>query len=376
MTEAGEQSAIPTSETAPSPRRCKARRWLRVVVYVLLFVLVPCELSTRAYFAIRGQSSFWWPDLQSVFYRELRQSKVLDAPQSRSDGFFDVLLLGGSVIAPEFAQIDENLGRRLERDIGRPVKIYNLAQAGHSSRDSLNKYLRLAQKRFDLVLFYHAINESRMNNSPPDMFRDDYTHASWYARIAALQKHPEAPAITLPYALHFFWIKLGEKTGLTAYLPKHKPPDSWLDYGANIRSERAFRANVNRLIEEANKRGDRLALITFAIYLPKHYDFDKPHDQQPEGVNDYVRDRTSLVEMWGRARHVVAAVTKHNDALRQLARSARTSSKVIFVDLDATLPRRGEFFEDITHFSLAGQQVFVDSVASTIAARISGGDKD
>ena len=349
---------------------------MRVVVYVLLFILVPSELTTRTYFAVRGQSSFWWPDLQSVFYPELRQSKVLDAPQSRDDGYFDVLLLGGSVIAPDFGKIGQYLGQRLERDIGRPVQIYNLARVAHSSRDSLNKYLRLVQKRFDLVLFYHGINESRMNNSPPDMFRDDYTHASWYARIAALEQHPEAPAITLPYALHFFWIKLGEKTGLTAYLPKHTPPDSWLDFGAEIRSERAFRANVSRLIEEANKRGDRLALITFAIYLPKNYNFDKAHDQQPEGVNDYVRDGTSLVEMWGRARHVVAAVTKHNDALRHLASLARTNSNVIFMDLDATLPRRGNFFEDITHFSIAGQQLFVDSVAPTIAARISGSGKD
>lgn len=343
-----------------------------VGVYVLIFILIPCELSSRAYFAIRGNSSFWWPDLQSVFYPELQDSGVLDAPQTREDGNFDVLFLGGSVIAPDFGEIDESFAQRLEQDIDQPVKIYNLARAAHSSRDSVNKYLRLAQKRFDLVLFYHAINESRMNNVPPDMFLDDYTHASWYARIDALQQHPETPVITLFYALHYLWIKFGEKTGLIPYLPKHIPPDSWLDYGSNVLSEAAFRANMSYLMDEAKKRDDLLLILTFATYLPENYDFDKKHDQQPLGVNDYHQNGLSRIEAWGRARNVVSAVTKHNDVSRQLSSSvSQVSKNLIFVDLDMTFPRRGEFFVDVTHFSLAGQQVFVNSIAPVIVEQVS-----
>ena len=339
-----------------------------VVAYVVLFIFIPCELSSRAYFAIRGNSSFWWPDLQSVFYRELQDSGVLDAPHSSGDNDFKVLLLGGSVIAPDFGKIDEFLALQLERKIGKPVNIYNLARAAHSSRDSLNKYLRLSEKRFDLVLFYHAINESRMNNVSPDMFREDYTHASWYARIDALNQHPETPAITLFYALHYLWIKFGEKTGLISYLPRHIPPDSWLGHGSNVRSEAAFRANLSQLMEEAKQRGDLLLIATFATYLPKNYDLNRTHDRQPEGVNDYNQNGLSYIEAWGRARNVLSAVAKHNEVSRQLGRSASEKSEnVIFVDLDATFPRRGEFFVDVTHFSLAGQRVFVNSMVLEIA---------
>ena len=348
-----------------------------VVAYVVIFILIPCELSSRAYFAIRGNTSFWWPDLQSVFYRELQDSGVLDAPLTQGSGYFDVLLLGGSVLAPDFGKIDEFLSLRLEQDLGQPVRIYNLARAAHSSRDSLNKYLRLSEKRFDLVLFYHAINESRMNNVPPDMFRDDYTHASWYARIDALKRHPETPAITLFYALHYLWIKFGEKTGLIPYLPKHIPPESWLDYGSNVRSEAAFRTNVNHLMDDAKKRGDLFLIVTFATYLPKDYDLDKKNDQQPKGVNDYHQAGLSRIEAWGRARHVVSAVAKHNEVSRQLGHSAiETSDKVIFVDLDATFPRRGEFFVDVTHFSPAGQKVFVNIVAPAIVEHVRQNKKE
>ena len=342
-----------------------------VVVYVFVFILIPGELSSRAYFAIRGNSSFWWPDLQSVFYRELQDSGVLNAPQTREDGNFNVLLLGGSVLAPDFGKIDEFLAQRLNKDLGRTVKIYNLARAAHSSRDSLNKYLRLSEKRFDLVLFYHAINESRMNNVPPDIFRTSYIHASWYARLDALKQHFETPAITLFYALHYLWIKFGEKTGLVPYLPKHVPPDSWLDHGSNIRTDAAFRGNLSQLINNARKRGDPLLIVTFATYLPGNYNLDKPYDQQPEGVNDYHGNGLSRIEAWGQASNVISAVAKHNSISRQLGHSTSKASKnVIFADLDATFPRRGEFFIDVTHFSLVGQKAFVNHVAPLIVDQV------
>jgi lysophospholipase L1-like esterase len=209
------------------------------------------------------------------------------------------------------------------------------------------------------------------------MFHEDYTHASWYARIDALKQHPEAPAITLFYALHFLWIKFSEKTGLIPYLPKHAPLDSWLDHGSEISSEAAFRANISRLIDEAKKRDEDLAIVTFATYLPKNYDFDKTHDQQPEGVNDYTQNGSSQIEAWGRARNVVSAIEKHNEVSRQLGGFAsKVLKNIILVDLDATFPRRGEFFIDMTHLSDAGQQVFVNSVVPVIVEHISRNDKD
>ena len=47
---------------------------------------------------------------------------------------------------------------------------------------------------FDLVMFYHGINDSRANNYPRDVFRDDYTQFSYYQRFQPafdwIDRHP------------------------------------------------------------------------------------------------------------------------------------------------------------------------------------------
>ena len=50
----------------------------------------------------------------------------------------------------------------------RNVRIFNLAMPAHTSRDSWLKYAALRDARFDLVIFYHGINEARVNNAPPE----------------------------------------------------------------------------------------------------------------------------------------------------------------------------------------------------------------
>jgi hypothetical protein len=217
-----EASSPPQEQASRSPGR--RRLWLAVAFVAWLLIL--SEGASRAYFAIRSKSSFLAPDLDLVFYGELRG--VEDAPVTRDDGRFDVLLLGGSALHPSFGEIETYLGRRLEEALEKPVRVYNLARAAHSSRDSLIKYKKLAAKRFDLVVFYHGINEARLNNAPPDLYRDDYTHSSWYTRVDAVRKHPEAPILMLPFALHFAGVKIGENTGWIRYLPRHTPRRSGL----------------------------------------------------------------------------------------------------------------------------------------------------
>jgi hypothetical protein len=357
------REAASISEGAPPDSGARRRRWLWIVFG--LYLLVLGDIASRVYFAVRSDSSFLASDLYLAFYDELRE--VDDAPITRDDDVFDVLLLGGSVLHPAFGTIAPYLGERLEENLGRPVRVFNLAHAAHSSRDSLIKYRMLEDKRFDRVVFYHGINEARLNSAPPDLYRDDYTHMSWYARIAAIGKHPEVPVLLLPYALHFMWIKFGENTGLIRYLPKHAPRDEWTQYGGDVRTDRALAANLGKIIQLARERADPLVVITFVTYLPEGYDLEKPHDEQAPGVNDYSRNGSSRIELWGRGPHVMKAIEAHNAAIR---RGAAGAPDVTLVDLARTYPARGEYMVDVCHFTDAGCQQFVDAVAPAIAAPV------
>lgn len=361
-----EAAGTPESSTARlSGSRTRRRVWLWIVFG--LYLLVLGDVASRVYFAVRSDSSFLAPDLYLAFYDEL--AAVEEAPTTRDDDSFDLLLLGGSVLDPSFGKVALALHERLESDLGRPVRVFNLAHAANSSRDSLIKYRLLADKRFDCVVFYHGINEARPNNAPPDLYRDDYTHMSWYARIAAIERHPELPFLVLPYALHFMWIKLGENTGLVRYLPKHEPRDEWTRYGDDVRSDRALEANLGEIARLAHERDDPLAVVTFVTYLPDAYDLERRHDEQAPGAGDYVGGGTSRIELWGRAAHVVKAVEAHNEAARRVATRA---PDVLLLDLAASYPSGGEYWVDVCHFSDLGSQTFADALADAIAGTVAG----
>ena len=66
------------------------------------------------------------------------------------DDRFDVLLLGGSALDPDWGSIESRLAEKLRADLGDRCRVYNLARPGHTSRDSLLKYRQLEKEEFDL----------------------------------------------------------------------------------------------------------------------------------------------------------------------------------------------------------------------------------
>ena len=55
-------------------------------------------------------------------------------------------------------------------------------------------------KRWDLVLVYHGINDVVLNNCPPGAFRADYSIAyRRYGMQYDLKRHPEVGYFALPY---------------------------------------------------------------------------------------------------------------------------------------------------------------------------------
>ena len=329
-------------------------RRVRFLVIYAIVLLVLVELTCRLAWRFSGVSFLAAPNrIHHFFYPELKP--VEEAASTRDDGTFDVLVLAGSVL--EFGDFAGQLTASLEKTYRRPVRVHSLARAAHTSLDSFYKYRRLDGLRFDLVLFYHGINEARANNCPAELFRDDYSHWGWYRLIADYETGGER-LFVLPYTLNFAYTKIGSKTGLIKFVPKHRPGEEWVVHGATIRTERTFRANLDRIREIAAARGDPLLVMTFATYVVEGYTLDKFR----AGELDYAGGRDMPIELWGRPEQVLQAIAAHNRVTREIA--ARPD--VFLVDQEAEMPRGGRYFLDVCHLTEEGLGAFVANLVRGI----------
>jgi hypothetical protein len=369
--EGSEPSAAKAKAEASAPKEVQSRRWVKRLVF-LLYVFVLVEVGSRGFFTVARGVSLFNPNLQLVFYREMHPLFDREDPVSRDDGVIDVLLLGGSVLHHASGDIEPVLLEQLAEATGQPVKIHNLAMPGHMSIDSLNKYRSLAAHRFDVVVFYHGINETRMNNCPPDVWRDDYSHSAWHARVASIESHPEVPILVSPFTLHYLWIKMCDRFEIGGYLPRGRGliKDEWLPYGKEIRSDQSFKNNLQQLALLAAERSDPLMVMTFATYLPKGYDLDASSESQASDVNDYAGGGTSILDMWGGGRNVVAALDRHNQVIRA---EAEATSGIVFLDMAATLPTEGSLFNDVCHLSKRGCREYVKKMIPQMVQQIRSG---
>ena len=194
-----EADGLPSNKKKPkAPLR---RRLLRSCLF-LLYVLILAEVASRGYWAIkhRERDMPFFPgkrDWYDRFYEELRDSRVLEADLRPDDGHFDILMLGGSAL-DRFHHSLAAESRVLQDDFRRitpmPVRVFNLAAPAMTTRESLIKYRIAAEegKRFDLIIVYHGINDTRLNNVAAGGFKDDYTHSGFYKQFQRLRAYGPA----------------------------------------------------------------------------------------------------------------------------------------------------------------------------------------
>ncbi len=328
-------------------------RRLRFLVVYALVLLVLVELTCRLFWRISGVSFLKTPNrIHHFFYPELEP--VEEAEIARDDGTYDVLVLGGSVL--QYGDFAGLLDSSLEEAYRRPVRVHSLAREAHTSLDSFYKYRRLERAHFDLVVFYHGINEARANNCPPEMFRDDYSHWGWYRLIAAYENGGPRWFV-LPYTLYFSWVKIGGKTGLLDLVPKHRPGEEWTRHGGTIRTEQTFRANLGRIRDFAAAREEPLLLMTFATHVVEGYTLEK----FLAGELDYA-GHTMPIELWGEPEHVLRAIAAHNRVVREVA----AGPGVHLVDQAAEMPKGRRYFADVCHVTEEGMRALVANLARGI----------
>lgn len=314
---------------------------------IILICLLLMEATARVYLYKEIQTPLTGPMNLRVYRwtKELREH-----PIKREPGRINILLLGGSVLYKNWGRVGEFLERELNKAC-QPihVRVVNLARTAHSSLDSLIKYRLLEDSQFDLVFVYHGINETRNNNVPPELFRDDYSHTEFYADIAVPEAHPESDWFRLPTVLHRMYNRFLIEAGLREQLGMREH-EKWVEYGCDIKTDRPFQKNLEEMAAIAKRRGETLILSTFAIHIPPDYSLEK----FKAGELDYSGHR-SPIQLWGRPECVAKGVAAHNRAVRRVAEEWGLA----VADLDGRLARTKENFDDICHLTPAGSQAFV-----------------
>ncbi len=331
-----------------------------MVIIALLYatyLLILMEVASRAYLNIRHDVPFFEPEtIIYNFYPELRELKKKDI--HRNDGYFDILVLGASVLHPNWGYIEQILSEELSQKTQGNFRIHNLSRSAHSSLDSYHKYKRLMEKSFDLVVFYHGINEVRANNCPDFVFRSDYSHYIWYRRINIIDKHGEMKFVAFPYVFDHALMVLRE--GRISYKLTHpqlvrgRLSKGWIECGSTIKTRSSFERNLRRIVQIAKDKEEPLLLMSFAFYVPKDYTLERFTNKSLD-YNEY----KCSIEVWGKPENVVKGILNHNQVIEDIVKE---NKDIYFVDMNRLIPKQGRCFDDICHLTYEGSREFVNNI--------------
>jgi hypothetical protein len=339
-------------------------RWRTKLLLLLLsalLIVVVAEAAARLFWYVCYGVPVAHPDrILYAYYPPLRA--VDQMRPAHGDQSYDILLLGGSVLDNEYGQVEQSLREQLAYAGQRSVRIFNLARPAHTSRDSWLKYAALREARFDLVIFYHGVNDSRANNSPPEKFREDYGHFSWYEAVNTLAQYHGQAMFALPYTLRWFVIRTRQVLMKDRYIPTHHPRPDWVRYGQESRSAVSFKANLGAILDLASQRGDQVLLMTFASYVPADYSLERFNEKRL----DYGLHLKPL-EIFGRPEHVLATVAVHNAIVRELATQHK---QLLFVDQASLMAGSPLYFNDPYHFTVLGSIKFVENIVRALLPRL------
>lgn len=328
--------------------------------FYMLILVFGLELASRAYWSATKKLSFFAPEAMELFYPWIRETR--GTPITKGDGYFDILFLGGSVLydVGDWEKAVPLLQERLGDKIKSKIRIHNLARPSHSSLDSLFKYRSLSDKHFDLVVIYESINEVRANNCPPEIFRDDYSHYSWYHKLNFFERHGAFKFFTLPYTLYSLSADIRQKLKPAQFVPTDIPNEDWGKYGKTIRTAKPFQRNLESIINLAKRRQEPVLLMTFTFYVPKDYSYGKFKLRRL----DYTYGEHSFpIEVWGKPEHVIRGALVHNTVIKNLAAQHR---EIMLLDELSLMPQNGAFFQDICHLTDQGIEKFLNDVAETL----------
>lgn len=350
--------------------------WAKTTGKILgvIFLLFICgELASRLY--LHKTFGVWRLQQQSIekhFYPNLNKNYSFD--NSR----INLLVLGGSVMYEDTLKGSWN-GKPFARTFcGEPslwdveeLNVLNLSSTGYTSLDSRYQLEAVLQDghSFDAVFIYHGINDSRTNNTTKKVFDSLYRHIEFYDDYAFVKNHSTYHRVSLPFVLQ--WVGHQQRTADKQYLPKEffwgllqGNPEPFLQEGADVKSEKSFRANYRAMIDLALANDIVPILSTYAFYHIPNY----TRTAFEQGELDYA-DSVFVTELYGLPDNVEQGIERHNTVIRSLANKYKDN--VIFFDFADSLHQSSNTFNDICHLTNQGCNQLITEVEKILGQRFS-----
>jgi hypothetical protein len=322
--------------------------------FLILIIAVFCaELLSRQYWQNKIGIPFCNPSrIYEAFYPELE--KVERKRPSRGDGFFNILVLGGSALTRDWGAVENRLAEQICMSGAKNIRIFNLSVGGHTSLDIFYEYTAVKGFSFDLVLFYPGGAEVKVNNVPPPLFRKDYGHFSNNELRNYLIRYHDKAKFSLVYGLRAYILLLRRRRHDNNYVPYRIPRESWTHFGSEIRSTEPFRRNLALIMDMAKQRGEPMIAMTFAFHTSINYSLERFQSKSLEYVLHLLP-----YEKFGIKDNVIKTLLAHNQVVRSLSAEYEN---VTLVDQEAMMSGGSEWFNDPMHLTVAGSVRFVENL--------------
>jgi hypothetical protein len=289
-------------------------------------------------------------------------------------GEFRILALGASAFVtrdfqPHFQALLNEKPLFVERDL--KVRVVSAGVPAHMTYDSLWKYRYWYDGYdFDLVIFYHGIDDARANNYPREVFRDDYTQFSYYQRFwPAFNWIEQNPRLSRSFLVSWVMkLALGAKSILAPEFQREAPynnplDDPWRAEAGDLKTPPVFANNVEAVMALAESRDQSLLLLTYTYYVPKGYSNERFLAQD---LDYSFAEESVATEVWGWSHHVQAAIEAHDAVIRKIAAG---HPEALFFDMERFMPKDGKHFIDICHWTDLGQERFAQGIVEALQSR-------
>jgi hypothetical protein len=310
-------------------------------VSILLVWFLILELGSRVVLHIKLKLPITAPHklLTEVIYPEVGHVKSNYKPGKKH---FNILLLGGSVINNRWSNLENTLRENVQVYTNSQVNVYNLSMPGHNSLDNLMKYEILRGLKFDAVVYYESINETRVNNIDSSYFKKDYSHISWYRNIYLINKHPELKFTVIPFFIEYVVDRIKLKINKDKYIFELLTNLKEFDKISPLKSVKSFKINLAEINNVAKSKEEPLLLCTYAYYVPE----GKKLTGGQKDKEFYSPCLLSTpITNWGNADNTIKSLKLQNDAIYSLVKE---HPNIILYDFNKVLDINRTYFCDMT----------------------------
>jgi len=349
-----------------NPVPLRRRHRMALLVGGLLLVLVPCEIAFRVNRQARTpRLEEFHPFLQNRsrpgderFHINAHGFRGEEITKRKPDDVFRVFVIGGSTVFCPSAAWEKSHVRLLEKKLraaypARRIEVMNAGVPWYTTQHSLINYLfHVRAFEPDLVIFMHGINDLFRSFSPVQFahgaYREDYSHYYGAVSRVVFRSFPadrRGGTWTGSELIDRVVSGVAQRFTGTGTDAEEVAIDEFKSLGA-------FARNVTAFAERLRADGVRLVLCT----QPTLYRLDLDDEDRARAV---LRATFCLED--GRfpdLASMVRAMRSYNAATREVA----TRVGVPDLDLDAAVPKTGEYFIDDCHYTEAGNRRLAEAV--------------